>query len=138
MQAETLRVGAWRGYAPCITLPGMAGRFLKEWRKYRGLTLEQVAGRLLDLDDPHVPATPASLSRIETGKQSYTERSLEALANVYECDAADLIGVDPFKRDELDEAMKRLSVRNEFTRRRIARLIQAMEAEETEEERKLA
>lgn len=116
----------------------MAGRFLKEWRKYRGLTLEQVAGRLTELDDPQVPATPASLSRIETGKQSYTERSLEALAHVYDCEPADLIGTDPYKRDELDEAMKRLNTANEFTRRRVARLLEALEAEDTDEGRKIA
>lgn len=110
----------------------MAGRFFKQWRKYRGLTLEQVAGRLLALDDPQVPTTPASLSRIETGKQGFTERSLEALANVYDCESADLIRVDPFKRDELDEAMKKLTGADEFTRRRVARLLEALEAERAE------
>lgn len=103
----------------------MAGRFFKQWRRYRGLTLEQVADRLAILDDPGVPATPASLSRIETGKQSFTERSLDALAALYECEAHELLCVDPFKRDELDAVMARYSGKDELSRRRAARILEA-------------
>lgn len=107
----------------------MAGRFLKQWRKYRQLTLEQVAERLAFLDDPGVPTTAASISRLEAGKQGYTERSLEALASIYECEASDLIGMDPFERDELDEAMRQFSRANDFNRARAARILQALAAD---------
>lgn len=82
--------------------------FLREWRAYRGLTQDQVVDRLAILDDPHVPTTAASLSRLENGKQPYSQRSLEALAQVYECDPDELLGRDPFKEGRVIDFMKHL------------------------------
>lgn len=73
----------------------MAGPYLKEWRKRRGFTQGQVVDRLAALDDPGIPQTTASLSRLESGKQSYTQRSLEALAEVYQCDTGELFHLPP-------------------------------------------
>lgn len=79
----------------------MAGPYFKEWRKYRELTQEQVVGRLVDIDDPQIPQTGASLSRLENGKQTYTQRIVEALASVYDCEPDHLIGRNPFKEGEV-------------------------------------
>lgn len=114
----------------------MAGRFFKQWRKYRGYTLEQVADRLAFMDDPGVPTTAASISRLETGKQSYTERSLDALAAIYECDPGDLISVNPYKRDELDEMTAQMRGKSDIERARAARLLRALDAAELPGERK--
>jgi len=57
--------------------------YLREWRKHRGFTLEQVAAE--------VGTTHATLSRIERGKISYTQPMLEALAMLYRCAPADLL-----------------------------------------------
>lgn len=57
----------------------MAGPYFKEWRKHRGYTQDQVVDRLAELDDPNLPATGASLSRLENGKQPYSQRIVEAL-----------------------------------------------------------
>lgn len=73
----------------------MAGPYLKEWRKWRGFTQDQVVDRLAALEDPNIPQTGASLSRLENGKQSYTQRSLEALAQVYQCETGALFGPPP-------------------------------------------
>jgi transcriptional regulator with XRE-family HTH domain len=73
----------------------MAGPYLKEWRKHRDLTQEQVVDRLAAMDDPLIPQTSASLSRLENGKQPYTQRSLEALAEVYQCDPGELFELPP-------------------------------------------
>lgn len=75
--------------------------YLKEWRKYRHLTQEQVVDRLAALDDPMIPQTAASLSRLENGKQPYTQRSLEALADIYQCAPGDLLERNPEKAGEV-------------------------------------
>jgi transcriptional regulator with XRE-family HTH domain len=61
--------------------------FIRHWREHRGLTLEQLAER--------VGTTHASLSRIERGKQPYTQPLLEAVAEALQTDVASLLMRDP-------------------------------------------
>lgn len=61
--------------------------FLREWRKWRKLTLEQAA-ELVDLSH-------SQLSRIERGSSDYTRSTLEALAKIYVCEPGDLLSKDP-------------------------------------------
>lgn len=61
--------------------------FLREWRKHRGKTLEQVAEVM------HM--THGNLSKIERGKVPYTQDLLEKLAELYMCSVPDLIIRDP-------------------------------------------
>jgi transcriptional regulator with XRE-family HTH domain len=61
--------------------------FIKEWRRYRGLTQEQLASRL-DVDR-------TAISKIESGKQEYSQGFLEAAAYALRCEPADLIMRDP-------------------------------------------
>lgn len=61
--------------------------FLREWREYRGLTQEQAAERL------NVSRT--LLSKIENAKSPYVQGFMEAAAEAYMCDVADLIMRDP-------------------------------------------
>lgn len=61
--------------------------FIKEWRKHRGLTMDRLADRL--------DISKATLSRIESGRQPYTQDTLEALADALSCEPADLIMRDP-------------------------------------------
>jgi transcriptional regulator with XRE-family HTH domain len=67
--------------------------FIKQWRKFRGLTLERLAARL--------DTSPASLSRIENSEQPYTQDFLEAVAEALSTEPASLIMRDPL----MDEAM---------------------------------
>lgn len=71
--------------------------YLKSWRKHRGLTQDQVVNRLEIHEDPAMPKTTASLSRLENGKQPYSQRVLEALADIYTCETWELLGRDPTK-----------------------------------------
>lgn len=61
--------------------------FLREWRKHRGKTLEQVAEALF--------MSHGNLSKIERGKVPYTQDLLEKLADLYMCSPPDLIIRDP-------------------------------------------
>jgi transcriptional regulator with XRE-family HTH domain len=62
---------------------------IKDWRKFRGLTQEQLAERL--------GLTQATVARIERGDIAYTQPVLEAMAEALMCEPADLIMRDPSK-----------------------------------------
>lgn len=67
--------------------------FIREWREHRGLTQEQLADRL--------DTSVASISRIETGTQPYTQDTLEALADALMTDPASLIMRNPSDPDAI-------------------------------------
>lgn len=91
----------------------MAGPYFKQWRTYRAMTQEQVVDRLAAMDDPLIPQTTASLSRLENGKQPYTQRSLEALAEVYQCEPDELLGRDPDKEGQVIDLWAQLTERQQ-------------------------
>lgn len=62
-------------------------QFFKEWRKHRGMTLEQAA--------PLANMTAGNLSAMERGAQGYTPDGLEALAQVYKTSPGWLLEVNP-------------------------------------------
>lgn len=61
--------------------------FLRAWRDYRRLTQDQLAER--------VGISKPSISRLEHGKQPYTQDLLEKLAEVLNTDPGSLIMRDP-------------------------------------------
>ena len=61
--------------------------FFKEWRVHRGLSQELLADRL--------ETSVASISRIESGTQPYTQDVLEALAEALMADPASLLMRNP-------------------------------------------
>lgn len=104
----------------------MAGPYFKQWRKHRQLTQDQVVDRLASLDDPLIPQTTASLSRVENGKQPYTQRIVEALADIYQCEPDHLIGRDPSKAGEVIDLWARLT---ESQQRQAKAVIEALRTE---------
>lgn len=65
--------------------------YLREWRKFKKLTLETAAGRA-EIDG-------TTLGRIERGEVPYNQDTLERLAFAYGCDVSDLLTIDPLKPD---------------------------------------
>lgn len=63
--------------------------YIRQWRKHRHLTQEQLAGR--------VEMTASSISQLESGKQGYTDQTLAAIAHALTCEPADLLARDPTK-----------------------------------------
>jgi transcriptional regulator with XRE-family HTH domain len=63
--------------------------FIREWRKFRGLTLEQLAER--------IGVTAGALSQLERGVVNYTEPMLEALAEELQTIPGALISWPPEK-----------------------------------------
>lgn len=92
----------------------LAGRpyrrhYVREWRKFRGLTQEQLAER--------TPFTSGAISQLEVGRTRYTQEMLEALAFALNCKPGDLLDRNPFKEgevhslfDELPEDRKSLAI----------------------------
>lgn len=61
--------------------------FVREWRKFRNLTLEHLADRL--------DMTASHFSMLERGQRGYTQETLEAIADALQTDAASLIMRNP-------------------------------------------
>jgi transcriptional regulator with XRE-family HTH domain len=73
--------------------------FVREWRKFRGLTQEKLAEKL--------DTTKANISRIENLHQGYTQDFLEACAEVLKVEPAALLTQNPFG----DEAAPKTALR---------------------------
>lgn len=67
--------------------------FLREWREHRGLTLKQLGEA--------IGKSHASLSRIETGEQPYSQGILEAAAERLNTDVASLLMRNPTDSDAI-------------------------------------
>jgi transcriptional regulator with XRE-family HTH domain len=72
---------------------GLRPWYLRQWRKSRHLTLEQLAFR--------IDTTGATISRLERGKQPYSQPMLEALAEALQCQPGDLIMRPPGAADRI-------------------------------------
>lgn len=68
--------------------------YVKEWRKHLGLSQAQLADR--------IGTSVANLSRIESGKQPYTQDFLEAAADAMGIEVASLIMRNPDTTGEAD------------------------------------
>ncbi|MCA1490119.1 helix-turn-helix transcriptional regulator [Ensifer sp. NBAIM29] len=75
---------------------GKPRHFIKEWRKYRRLTQEQIASAL--------GYAVSSLSQLENGKQGYSQAILEALGEVLQCTPAELLSVNPLDQPQEDQS----------------------------------
>lgn len=73
--------------------PQRRRHFIKEWRKFRGLTQEQLAER--------IGVAVSTISQLETMKQGYSQPTLEALADALGCEPADLLMRNPGQPNEI-------------------------------------
>ena len=79
---DPLRIGR---YAQLTS--GKASHYLRSWRLHRNLTLAEVAKCL--------GTAPSSISKYELGEIQYTQRALEALAELYQTTPAELLAGPP-------------------------------------------
>lgn len=75
----------------------LSPNFIGEWRDYRGLKQEALAERASEYLGTSF--TAATLSRIENRKSPYSQRQLDAFAEVLSCSPADLIVRNPLDED---------------------------------------
>lgn len=67
--------------------------FIKQWRKFRKMTQEKLADE--------IGVAVSTISQLESGKQGYSQATLEALAEALQCDPADLLMRNPTQADPL-------------------------------------
>lgn len=67
--------------------PRFRPTYIAQWREFRKLTQEQLAGRL--------GMTQSHLSMLENRKRGYTQETLEAIADALQTDAASLLMRNP-------------------------------------------
>ena len=67
--------------------------FIRQWRKHRELTLEQLA----DVID----YTPSHLSMLERGERGYTQETLEDIADALHTDVSSLLTRDPGEPEDI-------------------------------------
>ena len=91
-----LHEGAFLAEAACgiVSYMGRKRTYIRDWRKAKGYTLDQMVGRL---DTIGVATTGASLSRIERGEQPYSQDIIEAIAESLGVSVAQLVEDDPAK-----------------------------------------
>lgn len=94
--------------------------FIRDWRKAIGLSQDQVV-EIVREDIPDF--SKASLSRIENGKQPYTQTTLEALARALRCDPGDMLNRRPEIPDMPWSVWERM---NERERRQAVNVIKAI------------
>jgi transcriptional regulator with XRE-family HTH domain len=67
--------------------------FIREWRKYRAMTLEQLGGE--------IEMTASHLSMLERGQRAYTQDTLEKIAGALQTDTAALLSLNPLKPEAI-------------------------------------
>jgi transcriptional regulator with XRE-family HTH domain len=80
--------------------------FLKQWREYRGLSLERLANRMEVEPGGEQLISGMSLSRIERGLQPYSEDLLNALGHALGCEPYELLSVNPLLDAQVIDLMR--------------------------------
>lgn len=82
-----------------IPKPAKARHFVREWRKHRGLSQEDLAEK--------IGVTHGAISQLENGIINYTQPMIEALAFALACEPRDLVGRPPDADWGIDHIMAR-------------------------------
>ena len=73
-----------------------SGTFIRQWRKYRGLSQEQLAEKC--------GWVVSNVSQLERGQQGYSQPGLELIAKALDCTVADPLSIDPTRGDPIYKA----------------------------------
>jgi transcriptional regulator with XRE-family HTH domain len=93
--------------------------YIRAWREKKGLTLDQMVGRL---DEIGVKITGASLSRIERGIQPYSQDIIEAIAESLELTVSQLVEHDPhIEKSEVIDFVQHLDAKQSRQARDVLR-----------------
>lgn len=108
----------------CMSRRPLGKHYIRQWRKYRGLSLRRLAERVEV--EPGVPMmSHANLQRIEKLEQPYSQEVLEALAEALEVSVSDLLEVDPDKEGEVVDLV-RMIASNKDQREQAIRILKAL------------
>jgi transcriptional regulator with XRE-family HTH domain len=110
---------------PRISSPGtdLIRTFIREWRQHRHLSQDKLVARVRERVETF---SKSSLSRIEAGKQPYSQPILEAIAWALACEPADLIMRNPLLEDALWSITDHLRKATPDQRRAALRVVDAL------------
>lgn len=83
--------------------------YIRQWRERRGLSLRKLANRLEMSPGGDPLVSYASLSRIESGLQPYSQPIIEALATALNVTVPMLLESDPSKEGEIVDILQKLT-----------------------------
>ena len=92
--------------------------FIKAWREHRGLSQDQVAGR--------IEMSRENYGRIENGKVPYNQDVLEMTAIALNCSVSDLLERDPRVENSIDELRALMSRATESDQRRVIAVVKTL------------
>ena len=75
--------------------------YIREWRKWKGLSLEALAD--------NVPMDKGNLSKVERGLLPYNQEMVERIAFIIGVEPASIIGRDPTKDGKVIDLVQRLN-----------------------------
>lgn len=90
-----------------VKAPTRKPHYIREWRKKRRLSLRRLAARM-ESEPGEQLISHASIGRIETGEQPYSQDILEALAVALDVSKSDLLEMDPDKEGEIIDLVRKL------------------------------
>jgi transcriptional regulator with XRE-family HTH domain len=99
VQRENVRMAKYARPAP---KPERRRHFIKQWRKAKNLTQEELAER--------IGVTPGAISQLELGRVNYTQNMLEAIAEEFGIRPGDLLNVDPTREGAMWSIWETLDV----------------------------
>jgi transcriptional regulator with XRE-family HTH domain len=97
--------------------------FIRQWRKHAGLSQDRLVERVRERIEGF---SKASLSRVETGKQPYSQPILEAISWALGCEPQDLLMRDPSAPDALWTIADQLRKADPEQRKAVLRVVEAM------------
>lgn len=101
-----------------IPKPQKPRHFIRQWRRHRGYTQEQLA--------EIVGVTDGAISQLERGDVGYTQPMLEALSEALACAPADLVMRDPTDKSAPWSIVDQLKRADPPTRTRIIRAVEEL------------
>jgi transcriptional regulator with XRE-family HTH domain len=102
----------------------MTTHYIREWRKHRGLTLQQLCDRLES--KPGEPLISFSqLARIERGVQGYRQEQLEAIAQALDITTGQLLSHNPSMSGDVIDLTAMLDKADPDKRKTIIAMIKA-------------
>lgn len=91
---------------------GHARHYIREWRKFRGLTLERLADR--------INVTAGAIGQLERGEVGYTQPMLEALAEALQTKPGALVSWPPGRDPGMSDILLNATPEQEQTIRTMA------------------
>jgi len=83
--------------------------YIREWRKFRGVSLRKLAARMESEPGGEEIISYASINRIEKHEQPFSEPILYALADALDVEAWMLLKVNPLKEGTVIDMVSRLT-----------------------------